>query len=51
MRNKLDNDCEEPSFMPTLGEHSSEILKEYGFSNDEINALIESKTIQGKKIA
>ena len=49
--NFLDNNCDEPSFMPALGEHSSEILKEYGFSNDEINKLIESKIIQGEKIA
>ena len=49
--NFLGNNCDEPSFMPALGEHSSEILKEYGFSNDEINKLIESKIIQGEKIA
>ncbi len=49
--NFLDNDCEKPSFMPALGEHSSEILKEYGFSDDEINKLIESQIIQGEKIA
>ena len=35
--------------MPALGEHSSEILKEYGFSKDEINSLIENKIIQGEK--
>ncbi len=49
--NFLDNDCEKPSFMPALGEHSSEILKEYGFSDDEINKLIESQIVQGEKIA
>ena len=48
--NFLENDCGEPSFMPALGEHSSEILKEYGFSDDEINNLIESQIIQGEKI-
>ena len=48
--NFLENDCGEPSFMPVLGEHSSEILKEYGFSDDEINNLIESQIIQGEKI-
>ena len=48
--NFLENDCDEPSFMPALGEHSSEILKEYGFSDDEINNLIESQIIQGEKI-
>ena len=49
--NFLENDCDEPSFMPALGEHSSEILKEYGFSDDEINNLIESQIVQGEKIA
>ena len=49
--NFLENDCGEPSFMPALGEHSSEILKEYGFSDDEINNLIESQIVQGEKIA
>ncbi len=49
--NFLENDCGEPSFMPALGEHSSEILKEYGFSDDEINKLIESQIVQGEKIA
>ena len=48
--NFLENDCGEPSFMPALGEHSSEILQEYGFSDDEINNLIESQIIQGEKI-
>ena len=47
--NFLDDECDEPKFMPALGEHSSEILKEYGFSNDEINSLIENKIIQGEK--
>lgn len=47
--NFLDDECDEPKFMPALGEHSSEILKEYGFSNDEINSLIEKKIIQGEK--
>ena len=43
--NFLDDECDEPKFMPALGQHSSEILKEYGFSNDEINSLIEKKII------
>ena len=47
--NFLDDECDEPKFMPALGQHSSEILKEYGFSNDEINSLIEKKIIQGEK--
>ena len=47
--NFLDDECNEPKFMPALGQHSSEILKEYGFSNDEINSLIEKKIIQGEK--
>ena len=47
--NFLDDECDEPKFMPALGEHSSEILKEYGFSKDEINSLIENKIIQGEK--
>ena len=51
LANFLENDCDEPSFMPALGEHSSEILKEYGFSDDEINNLIESQIVQGEKIA
>ena len=48
--NFLDNQCEEPKFMPALGQHSSEILQEYGFSNDEINELIDSEVIQGDKV-
>ena len=36
--------------MPALGQHSSEILKEYGFSNDEINNLIDNQIVQGDKI-
>ena len=47
--NFLDDEYDEPKFMPALGQHSSEILKEYGFSNDEINSLIEKKIIQGEK--
>ena len=43
--NFLDDEYDEPKFMPALGQHSSEILKEYGFSNDEINSLIEKKII------
>ena len=49
--NFLDNHCEEPKFMPALGQHSSEILQEYGFSNEEINKLIDSQIVQGEKIA
>ena len=48
--NFLDNQCEEPKFMPALGQHSSEILKEYGFSDDEINNLIDNQIVQGDKI-
>ena len=48
--NFLDNQCEEPKFMPALGQHSSEILKEYGFSDDEINNLIDNQIVQGEKI-
>ena len=48
--NFLDDECDEPRFMPVLGQHSSEILKEYGFSNDEINSLIEKKIIQGENL-
>ena len=36
--------------MPALGQHSSEILQEYGFSNEEINKLIDSQIIQGDKV-
>ena len=48
--NFLDNLCEEPKFMPALGQHSSEILKEYGYSDDEINNLIDKQIVQGEKI-
>ena len=48
--NFLDNQCEEPKFMPALGQHSSDILKEYGFSDDEINNLIDNQIVQGDKI-
>ena len=48
--NFLDNHCEEPKFMPALGQHSSEILQEYGFSNEEINKLIDSQIVQGDKV-
>ena len=43
-------DCDEPTFSPALGQHSSEILKEYGYSDEEINSLIDNEIVQGGKI-
>ncbi|WVN42358.1 CoA transferase [beta proteobacterium MWH-UniP1] len=36
----------EPKAAPELGQHSSEVLKEFGFSDDEIQTLIAEKVIQ-----
>lgn len=36
----------EPKAAPELGQHSSEVLKEFGFSDTEIQALITEKVIQ-----
>lgn len=48
--NFIDTNCDEPGLSPSLGQHSSEILKEYGYSEDDINSLIDNQIIQGEKI-
>ena len=46
----MNTDCDDPGLSPSLGQHSSEILKEYGYSSEEINALIDNQIIQGEKV-
>ncbi|MFL2834150.1 MAG: CoA transferase, partial [Alphaproteobacteria bacterium] len=48
--NFMNTNCDEPGLSPSLGQHSSEILKEYGYSEDDINSLIDNQIIQGEKI-
>ena len=47
--NFLGTECDKPTFLPLLGEHSTEILEEYGYTKEEINSLIDNKIVQGEK--